>query len=313
MAHDPAPLTELLKINDQNLSDVEGITDLLQDAPFLAAVQATISSNNTQHKYLKETKAPVVGFRVINNGRDHDHSADTAVTVDLQILDASFHVDQAYADEYKLGREAWMGRETQRHIRAAFSKAESQLIYGTTADGDAAGFDGIADAAPVASLAGGMVVGAGGAISDLSSVYAVRSVPEDTDFLLVTGNEGNISVGDWYQQMWAGAVGSFNAYVSPIYSWLGCQYGSIYSIGRIANLDAEVNTLNDDLISQLLALAPSTRPFTHLVMNRRSNQQLQASRTATNPTGAPAPFPNSAFNVPIVLTDSVLNNETEVA
>jgi hypothetical protein len=311
MAHDPAPLTELLKINDQNLSDVEGISDLLQDAPFLAAVQATIASNNTQHKYLKETGAPVVGFRAMNDGRDHDHSEDTAVTVALQILDASFHVDQAYADEYKFGREAWMGRETQRHIRAAFSKAESQLIYGT--GGDAAGFDGIADAAPVASLAGGMVVNAGGSAggSVYTSVYAVRSVPADTDFLLVTGNEGRINVGDWYQQMMAGTTGHFNAYVSPIYSWLGCQYGSIYSIGRIANLDA-TNPLTDDLISQLLALAPATRGFTHLTMNRTSLQQLQASRTATNPTGAPAPFPDSAFNVPIVVTDSITNTEAEV-
>jgi hypothetical protein len=47
-----------------------------------------------------------------------------------------------------------------------------------------------------------------------------------------------------------------------------------------------------------------------LVMNRRSLQQLQASRTATNPTGSPAPFPQSAFNLPIVVSDAVTNSES---
>jgi hypothetical protein len=44
-------------------------------------------------------------------------------------------------------------------------------------------------------------------------------------------------------------------------------------------------------------------------MNRRSLRQLQQSRTATNSTGAPAPFPTEAFGVPIVVTDALLSTE----
>jgi hypothetical protein len=48
---------------------------------------------------------------------------------------------------------------------------------------------------------------------------------------------------------------------------------------------------------------------TILVMNRRSLKQLQESRTATNATGAPAPFPSEAFGVPILVTDAITNTE----
>ena len=109
------------------------------------------------------------------------------------------------------------------------------------------------------------------------------------------------------------STGIFNAYVQPISAYLGAQVGSIYSIARLANLDASTNSLDDAQLSELLALFPSGRGCTHLVMNRRSQQQLQASRTATSPSGAPAPFPENAFNVPIITTDSVSNDETVVA
>jgi len=44
-------------------------------------------------------------------------------------------------------------------------------------------------------------------------------------------------------------------------------------------------------------------------MNRRSLKQLQVSRTATNATGAPAPFPQESFGVPIIVTDAILSTE----
>jgi len=316
MADTPLPLAELVKINDQNVSDVAGITDLLQDAPFFAAVLADLSSNGTDHKYLKEVTAPVVGFRDPNDGRDHDHGADELVTINLKILDASFHVDSAIADQfdtkpYGKGRDAFMADQANRHLRAAFKAAELQMINGLGQD--AKGFVGLVDADTINNSDDAMVVNAGGSTT-LSSVYLIRSVTDRTGFLLVTGNEGRINVGDEYQQMMAGAVGGkFNAYVQPIDAWLGAQLGSIHSVGRIANLDAGSNTLTDDLIADAIALFPEEAPPTHLVMNRRSNAQLQKSRTATNPTGAPAPFPTESFEIPIVRTSSVLNAETAVA
>ncbi len=295
MAQNPAPLSELIKINDQNVSDVDGISDLLQDAPLLDALIADFASNGTQHKYLKETAAPVVGFRAINDGRDQGHSEDTKVSIDLALLDCSFHVDQMYADEYRYGAEAWIARESQRALQAGFFKAEQQLIYGTSADAD--GFTGLTDASTINGASDEMVVNAGGSTA-VSSVYLIRSVSALTDVTLITGNDGDIGIGDTYQQMMDGSsTGIFNAYVTPVSAYLGLQIGSIYSIGRVCNIDAGSNSLTDDLLSDAISKFPAARQPTHLVMNRRSLQQLQASRTATNPTGMPAPFPQGGWQI----------------
>ena len=257
MAQNPAPLSELIKINDQNVSDVDGISDLLQDAPLLNALVADFASNGTQHKYLKETAAPVVGFRAINDGRDQGHSEDTKVSIDLALLDCSFHVDQMYADEYRYGAEAWIARESQRALQAGFFKAEQQLIYGTGADSD--GFDGLADASTINGASDAMVVNAGGSTA-VSSVYLIRSVPALTDVTLITGNDGNIGIGDTYQQMMDGSsTGIFNAYVTPVSAYLGLQIGSIYSIGRVCNIDAGSNSLTDDLLSDAISKFPAAR------------------------------------------------------
>jgi len=311
MGAGPAPLSELITINDQNLSDVEGISDLLQGAQIMNALVGDTSSNGTQHKYLKQTAAATVGFREINNGLIHGHSEDTPVSVDLKFLDASFHVDSAYADEFKMGRDAWLAREANRAIAQAFTVAEAQIINGVANLAD--GFTGLVDAATINALADPTVI-AGGGTTDLSSVYLIRSTSDLRDVVVIVGNEGNISVGDTYQQMIPGAdEGLYNAYVTAIGAWLALQVGSIHSLGRVANLDASTNGLDDDLISQAIETFPSATPPTMLCMNRRSNGQLQRSRTATNPTGAAAPFPDSAFGIPIVLSDGITNAETILA
>ncbi len=89
MANDFLNINDLILINDMNLSDVEGITDLTNEAPVLARMPAVSASNGTQHKYLKETGAPNVGFRAVNTGREFDHSVDTLVSIDMKFIDAS--------------------------------------------------------------------------------------------------------------------------------------------------------------------------------------------------------------------------------
>lgn len=311
MAHDPTSLADLVKINDMNVADVD-VTDLLQDAPFIAALNADTASNGTDHKYLKESGAPVVGFRDPNDGRDHDSSEDTLVTINLKILDATFHVDKAIADAYtKGGPDAFISREARRHMRAAFAKGEGQLLYGTGSLGDSTGFTGLADASTIDALADEMVVSAGGSTADVqTSVYLVRSVDAMTDTTLIVGQDGNIELGDRHVQLMPGSTGHFPAYVNPIQAWMALQLGSIYSVGRICNIET---SLDDDMIGDAISRFPATRKPTHLVMNRTSQKLLRASRTATNQTGAPAPFPEEAFGVPIVVTDQIVSTEPVVS
>lgn len=313
MANVYTSLADLVKINDMNLADLD-VSDLLQDAPLFAALAADVASNGTEHKYLKETGAPVVGFRAANDGRENKASADTLVTITLKILDASFAVDKALADAYHKGVEAYIAREGLRHLKAAFAAAEAQLISGTGSDAN--GFVGLCDAATINAHTDAMVYDATGSTADTgSSVIAIRTNDDGNDCTLITGNDGNIVMGDSVVTRLTGsATGFYPGYFTPISGWLGLQIGSAYSVGRICNLTAQAGkTLTDDMISELLALFPASRQPNLLVMSRRSRKQLQQSRTATNATGAPAPIPIEAFGVPIIATDGMPNTQAILA
>ena len=126
----------------------------------------------------------------------------------------------------------------------------------------------------------------------------------------IAGQSGELNIGDTVVQRLTGAGGTYPGLYTPISAWLALQIGGAYSVGRICNLTGQANkTLTDAMIAELLALFPASRQPTHLAMNRRSLKQLQQSRTATNATGAPAPFPTEAFGVPIVTTDQISSAE----
>lgn len=306
MADNFQNLTDLAKINDKNTNDY-GISDLLDDAPLLKVLAADVASNGLTHKYLKETGAPSVGFRAINVGRENSKSADTVVSVDLKLLDASFAVDKALADGYRGGPEVFLAREARRHLKAAFAAAESQIINGTSADG----FDGMSDAL---LLANAMTVNAGGTTAATgSSVYAVRTSDSGTDVQAILGQEGQIAIADPVVQAIEDVTngGRYAGYFSTIQAWMTLQVGGVFSLGRVANVTADSGkTLDDDKLAELLSRFPASRPPSYFVLNRRSLKQLQQSRTATNATGAPAPFPTEAFGIPIIVTDAISSTET---
>ncbi|MFA9478515.1 major capsid protein [Phycisphaerales bacterium AB-hyl4] len=304
-------LADLVKINDQNLAD-RNITDLLNRAPFLAALPADEASNGTTHKYTKEVGAPVVGFRNVNEGREQGKSADELVSIDLKILDASFAVDKALADAYRLGPDAYVGREAARHLRAAFFAAEQQMINGTgKADGD--GFTGLAD-----EIGWGhqmfVNVGGAGATADKSSVYLVRATEDMDNVVAITGREGQIDIGETVvQQLTEGTtLKKYSGYYTPIEGWAGLQVGGLRSVARIANIDDGDNKVTDDLIYQALERFPGWGQPTMIVMNRRSLRQLRESRTATNATGAPAPRPTEVEGIPILTVESISSTEATV-
>jgi hypothetical protein len=301
-------LADLLKINDKNARDL-GMSDILRDAPLLKALHTVPASAGTQHKYIKETTAPSVGFRAPNSGIARTPSGDTVVTVDLKYMDGSHIVDVATADAYIGGAQGFIARKLPRNIGQSLFTFEQQLI-----NGGGSGFDGFKQA--LNALSNAMVVNATGTtVGGATSVYAVRSTPDELDVAAVIGNDGVISVKETGTQFLADVSGNtYAAYVTPIGSWLTVQVGSAYSLGRICNLTTQAGKgLTDILIASLINKFPAGRGPTHLVMNRQSLGQLQASRTAVNSSGAPAPFPTESHGVPIIVTDAIVNTEALVA
>lgn len=313
MANTAIGLTDLVKLNDLNARDL-GITDLLNDAPFLKVLHATTASNGTLHHYIKQTAAPVVGFRAVNTGKANGASGYTEIDVTLKNLDPTFYVDKAVADGYRYGPEAFVGREAVNQLKAGFFYFEQQIWYGTGA-GDAAGFSGLGDNSLYSALAGAEVVNAAGTTATTgSSIWLIRTTPDELEMTAVIGNSGEINIGQTVVTLKpddSDATKSFPVYYTPINAYCGLQIGSAFSATRIGNITADAgHKATDALISLGISKFPAARPPTHIVMNRRSLQQLQASRTATNPSGNPAPFPTESFGVPIVVTDSISSTET---
>jgi len=307
MAGETNTLAGLIQMNDLNLANID-VTDLLEEAPLLQVINAVTASNGTQHKYEKVTIAPGTAFRDPNTGIVNTAGKRTLVSIDLKLMDAGFDRDKAIAMGYKSGSEAYMAKEAIASLKTAFSNAEKQLINGTDADSD--GNNGFAD---TLGDIGDKVISAGGIIADKqTSVYMVRS--GDDDVSAVMGNEGDITMSEMFDNflVTADTTGAgYDTFRMSILAWMGVQMGSVESAVRVANLDT-VATLTDDILATALLKFPSGKAPSYIVMNRQSLGQLQNSRTATNPTGTPAPFPVEAFGIPIIATDSINSIETIV-
>lgn len=304
MAHVYTATADLLQLADGNISDID-VSDLLEETPFLAGLAAIEASNETSHEWLKKTAAPVAGFRALNDGRENTKATYTKVTQALKLYDASFSIDMGLLKTSS--GDALRVREARDHLASAFADVESQIIYGT--GDDSAGFAGFAQEGGVNAVADSMVIDATGTTADTaSSVWAVRS--GDAAVSVCYGGGGNIEVGEEYPATLAGSTGVYDAMRTPILFYAGVQVATTLDLGRIANCTADSGKgLTDDLISSLLGQFPTGRGPTVLTMSRRSLQQLQSSRTATNATGVPAPMPTESFGVPIVTSDQISNTE----
>jgi len=277
-------------------------------APVIASLPAIPASNGVVHKQSVMTQLPVTGFRSENSGRDFDHSVDRIDTVDLKILDWSWAVDKAVADSSRLagGREQYIAREGMRHVQSAMFNLENQWINGTGFN--AAGFNGLADSSNLGSISDDMVVDAGGsAVGATSSVYMIRR--NSAECGMVYKGDGAVELGETVVQNFIDGSGkNYPAYYTPACGWFAGFFGSLFSVVRIVNLDAS-NGLTDDLIYQALERFPAGHSPDMCIMNRKSQFDLRASRTATNATGAPAPLVDNVAGVPVITTDAITHAE----
>lgn len=304
MADDYYTSAEILTFNDSDLAF--DVSDVLNRAPLIRRLSA-FAIDGTQLRYVKQTGSPNVNFRLLNDGVDNDVADWTQVTVDLAIADASFNVDIAAAEGYRLGPAAFLALQMRTHMEALMFKIEQEVLYGAATNGFASlsdELDAVADAT---------VISAGGTSAGRSSVWAIRTGMNDTQ--LAWGNEGVIEAKDTTIIRTAGATtGNFPSYFTPVTGYCGLIYGSAWSAGRICNITEDSGKgLTDDLISQLLETFPAGRGPDMLVMSRRSLGQLQRSRTSYSPTGQPALIPDSSFNIPILVSDGVSDSEAEVS
>ena len=317
MANASDTLNGIIALNDLNNADID-VSDLLMDAPLIRAMAAIPATQGTVHKYMKETTAASSQARAINTGIINTAGQDEQVTVTCVLHDASFFRDAALAAGYGKGKAAYIERETRRALRAMFAGLEKNILQGS-ASVTGTGFSGFPDQATVDKTGDAMCITAGGAGG--KSVWLLKSTPSDV--AIVAGNEGRIDFTyDPETLVYVPTVASatpseqrgYMALAVSLMSYFAVQYGNIYGLGRICNLDGTTNhTLTDTLLAEALAAFPAATTPNIICMNRTALYELQASRTATSVTGAPAPFPTEAFGIPIVVSDQIKTDESTVA
>ena len=314
MAESYNTLAGLVQFNDKNLADLI-ITDLLDESPLMKVLHAQVASNGTEHKYLKQTTASSAAFRAALAGLAKTSSADTLVTDTLAIIDGSFDTDVALANSYKGGKDAWLQMELARTMKQIMFELESQVIYGV--GNDAAGFPGLHDNAQLNAVADAMCFACatpGSSATSQTSVYLLRHGANACSFVI--GNNGNFVVEEEPTVIMrtpnpdSAPTLHYPAYYVPVTGYGGFQIGGAYDAARICNIET---ALDDDDIANGLALFPSARQCNLIVMNRKAFNLIRKSRTATNPTGAPAPYFTECFGIPVVVTDAVVSTEAVVA
>lgn len=298
----------VLKLGDDQ--DVGIVSAVLAGSPLLNVMPAR-AVPGIEYSYLRKTVNPTAGFRAVNTGLENSTGTKIRVPVSLKILDASFALDKAVADADIRGREVAIAEESKDHLESGMFTGEGQILYGTDSTN---GFDGIATV--LADLGNPHVIDAGGTAgsgdSEATSVFFIRF--GDQDVHVLWGKNGELVIGDPVVQRIDDGTGKFyTGYYVDISAWMGLQIGSDLSVVRICNITQEQgHTMNDDLAAAALSLFPAGKGPNAVVMSRRSRYQIQTSRTAVNPTGAPAPIPTDLFGVPVIVSEAVSNAETIV-
>jgi hypothetical protein len=269
-------------------------------------VGASRTIKGRTYKTLIRTGLPTAGFRDANQGVAASKSTHQNKNVETFILNARWEADKAVADSHEDGPQAYIAMEAEAVTAAAFMALAKQFYYGRANGGHAKGHPGLID-----SVDPSMVVDATGTTASTgSSVWGVKWGAKFVQWVL--GENGSLETGDVREESVPDEAGNrFTAYVQELLGYPGLQVLNKFAIGRIRNLTADANKgLTDKLMGSLVAKYPAGYVPDCFFLSRRSLEQLRASRTATNATGAEAPTPTEYEGIPLIPTDSIVDTES---
>ena len=309
----------LLDVAKNNGSDaVVGLIEESLSATPEMALFPVRTVEGTGFKTLIRTGLPTVNFIAASQGIAGGKSTFENKHFDCSVLGGRIEVWKTVLDAPENGPAADIkATEAAGVMEAALRKIGTQIFYGKTALGVAAGFPGL-----VSFVDSGMIKDATGTTANTgSSVYMVKFGPRDVS--LIMGKNGTMELGEFRVESLEDADGNKGpGEVADLASWIGLQQASKNSVVRIKNLTADSGKgLTDALLASALDLAPAGWVPDAIFMSRRSRTQLQAARStlvALNGNGkagtlgggsAYVPTPTDFEGIPIVATDSLVNIE----
>jgi hypothetical protein len=299
----------ILQLGDRNLASFTQ-SDLVQPSQFFKALPWFPASHGTQHKWTVETVAAGAAFRAVNNGVVNSAGSEKLVTANLSYLDCSWKRDVQLGKGFAKGRDVYLEKQTMKALNAGLAKAEASLIRGTVYDAN--GPDGLDELVQAS-----MKIDAGGAGG--TRVYMMIAGEEDVCGIL--GNDGVFSASEVSEVPVitdASTGASYQADSQGLGGFMCIQVAGKYSLAMAYNIDGTSgDAVDDNLLADLYAKFPSdrldaVRARGIILMSSTGLKQLRNSRTATNPTGAPAPYPTDWMGVPIVISDAIKDDYAEV-
>lgn len=301
------PVT-LLDIAIANGNDaVVGLVDESIKAHPEIVLGAARTIKGINYKTLVRTGVPTVAFRDANEGSAIVKGVYENRQVETFIMEPQWEADKAVADRYEDGWEAYLALEAGAIMEGSMQAVGTAFYYGDDATfGKAKGFPGLLQSYDSTN----MMVDAGGTTDDVaSSVWGVKFGPKSVQW--VWGNNGELEMSDVDTvRLVDGSSNPYTGYRQGILAYPGLQVANIKTVGRIKKITTDSGKgLTDALIYSLLSKYQVGQKPDVLFMSRRSLFQLRGSRTATNPTGNPAPVPKEVENIPIAVTDSIVDIE----
>lgn len=280
-----------------------------------------------EYTYLKRTGRPPVGFRAGNAGVESGKSKYEQVRALMYMLTGIVEVDKGVADADEQGPEALQGDEASGVSQSLLEAVGTQVWDGTSAD--KLGFQGVKEVLdPALELANGGRVAKADTTSGANntSVYLVRYGRDGLSFDF--GKNGNLELSEFRvetkHKVVDGVETAHPVYVADLTGWIGLRLSTVEGAMRIANVREQSGKdgLSDKIIAGALRYWRGRGPDA-IWMNREAAYLLQTSRSVTIMSGANgkpngtvegfAPMPTEVYGIPIVITDSIGNNEAFVA
>lgn len=300
---------------------VVGLLEELQDGHPELGVVPYRTIPGTSYPVALRVGRPTAGFRKANAGVVPSKSTFAQKIVECYILSARIEIDKAIAWAHPDGPGTLEAIETIGAASAAFAAVGYQFYYGPTA-GVTMGLSGVTAGHPglIDYVDPTMVVDAGGTTAaTAASVYLCRLGIGDVSFVGGMGMTINLTpFRD--ESIQDASLNKLPGRVSDLMAWLGVQNLSTYNVARIKKVTADAGKgLTDTLIATAFSKFPIGKKPTHIFMSRRSQLQLQVSRSVTIFSGMGqkaqanmeniVPLPTESMGMPIVVTDSILEVE----
>ena len=290
------------------------IEENVQKAPELRLIPAEPIAG-TDIKLSVRTDLPEVRFRKLNQGTPRSKSKYEDRVFSTAVLDHQVAVDRQVVRS-SLNPVRPLENHASGAVEAAFRHVGKQFYYGV--GNDELGFPGI-----IAQMLDDEdhVINAEGS-SNTTSVFFLHIGRETVQFLFGNGTSINFDE-EWKEEtVYDGQGNPYQALTNWMTGSVGVRVANKHTVLRIKGIGKSSNTLNDDLLYDGLEKFETTSGYTptHLYMTSRSREQLRKSRTITSTpsggtkstvlfNGLPAPIPTTWEDIPIIITQSISNNE----